>query len=363
MVQRRLRRFAAHEAAGESPLYEHLAAQAAEDTEVAGLLTVAPAELAMPTLLLAAAHRLVLAEPISELANYYPSVGGDRGVDPITWRTFRAFVLERADRMRELIARRATQTNEVQRAALLYPAVAQAAKEAGGQVGLLEVGCSAGLLLGIDVYGYRYALGEERITAGPPRAPLVLDCMLEVAPGVKRPPLPKRLKVAAKVGLDRTPVDLTDEESYAWLEACIWADHPERLRRLSLAAAVQRKHPPRFVVGDMVDDLTRAASEIPAALPLVVVTCSATCYLSSERRRDFVARLADVAASRPLWWVSQEDFRGGLEIVAPDRQDLQVTAADPLATLGLVRWRAGTAVVRALARTASHGDRMRWLGG
>ena len=54
-VKRRLRVFAADQAAGVSPLYEHLAERAAEDDDVAGLLTAAPDDQAQPALLLATA--------------------------------------------------------------------------------------------------------------------------------------------------------------------------------------------------------------------------------------------------------------------------------------------------------------------
>src|SRR5690242_7065895 len=104
VVTQRLRRFADEEAPAESPLYAHLAARAADDPEVAGLLAVAAPSFARPTLLLAAVHRLVLAEPFCELSRYYQTVGGDCGVDGATWPTFRAFVMDRADRVRELIA-------------------------------------------------------------------------------------------------------------------------------------------------------------------------------------------------------------------------------------------------------------------
>ncbi|MGH3436162.1 MAG: DUF2332 domain-containing protein [Sciscionella sp.] len=361
-ARERLRRFAEQETAGASPLYEHLAAEAAADDEVAGLLTAAAPEFATPTLLLAAAHRLVLAEPISDLANYYSSVGGDYGVDGATWLIFRGFVMARAEKMRALIGSRSTQTNEVRRAALLYPAVALAAREAGGPVGLLEAGCSAGLLLGMDGYGYRYRVDDdEPLVAGPSKTPLVLDCALRLAGGAKPPKLPKKLAIGARVGLDRAPVDLTDEEAYAWLEACIWADHPERLRRLSLAAALQRKQRPEFVTGDVVDALALAARRIPSELPIVVITSYALPYLKPERRVDFIAALGALAADRPLWWVSLEPYREGLVGLLPDRADLAGAADRSLLTLGLVRWQEGTASARALANAASHGERMEWL--
>jgi hypothetical protein len=366
VVRKRLRRFAEEEAAAESPLYAHLALAAAQDDEVAGLLAATVPELARATLLFAAVHRLVIADPISDLAQYYPTVGGTNGVDSTVWPTFRAFVLDRADRVRHLVTTRTTQTNEVRRAALLFPAVARAAKEAGkGPIGLLEVGTSAGLLLGLDRYGYRYQAADgEQLSAGPTKAPLVLNSVFSLAPGAKRPGLPKSVQVAAKVGLDRSPVDVTDEEQLAWLEACVWADQPERIRLLNLAASAQAKHRPEFVTGDLVDDLAAAADRIPAELPLVVFNSHVLPYVPAQRRADFVAALAELAATRPLWWISQEAYEAGLNLVLPDRADLAFTGTrdkTPSGTLGLVRWTDGRPEAVALARTAFHGERIVWL--
>jgi hypothetical protein len=362
-VRERLRIFADQEAADESPLYEHLARAAAEDDDVAGLLaTVDPAD-ARVTLLLAAVHRLVLADPVCDLAHYYPSVGGEYGVDAATWPTFREFALGRAEKVRALLRSRVTQTNEVRRAALLYPAMAMVAKQAGGPLGLLEVGTSAGLLLGLDRYGYRYqAEGGEQITAGPAKAPLVLTSVLGLAAGAKKPPLPRKLAVAARVGLDRNPVDLTDEAELAWLEACVWPDQPERVRLLNLAATAQAKQPPDLVEGDAVDDLAATAARVPADLPLVVFNSHVLPYLDAARRAEFVAALAALAAERPLWWISQEAYEAGLDLVLPDRSDLRhVEGTKPRATLAVTRWKSGKPEAVALARTTFHGERLEWL--
>ena len=143
-----LRTFAEVEARGVSPLYEHLALQAAADDDVAGLLSAARDGEVRATLLMATAHRLVQADPIHPLSRYYPSLGGFDGVDSETWPLFRSFLLERADKARALIASRYTQTNEVRRAALLYPGVARAAKRSGRQGvaagGRLQRGTPAG---------------------------------------------------------------------------------------------------------------------------------------------------------------------------------------------------------------------------
>ncbi|CAL9630986.1 hypothetical protein SUDANB95_06055 [Actinosynnema sp. ALI-1.44] len=353
LARQRLARFAQREAHGVSPLYEHLATRAAEDPEVAGLLTAAPEHFAHATLLLAAAHRLVQAEPFHELSNYYPSLGGTYGPDEGTWPLFRSFVLDRAEKMRELISTRSTQTNEVRRAALLYPAVAMVK----GPVGLLEVGCSAGLLLGLDQYGYRYQTREAgQLVAGPAKATVGVHCALELAPGAALPKIPKTVKVGAKVGLDRAPADLADEDTYAWLEACVWADQPERLRMFGVAATAQRKSPPALVAGDAVADLGKAAALVPADLPLVVITSNVLPYVPGG---EFVAALRGL--DRPAWWVSHEGYAAGLEHVLPGRDDLRAEES-AFGVLGLVRIDEGEVrSAKALARTAPHGQRLTWL--
>ncbi|PPK70106.1 DUF2332 domain-containing protein [Actinokineospora auranticolor] len=362
-IKQRLRRFAEVEAGEESPLYAHLAAKAAEDDEVAALLGPAQPGFGHPTLLLAAAHRALQAEPFHELVNYYPSMGGSYGLDAGTWPLFRGFVLERADKVRALVAGHTTQTNEVRRAAVLYPAVALAAKQAGAPVGLLEVGCSAGLLLNLDRYAYRYQTEQSgQVVAGPTKTALGLHCALELGPDAALPTIPKKLSVVARVGLDRAPVDLADEDAAAWLEACIWADQPERQRLFSTAAQLWRKHPPELVRGDAVADLAAAADRVPADAPLVVITSHVLTYLDDAQRAAFTAALGELAAARPLWWVSEEAYPAAMAPLLPGRADLEPAPGQTaFSVLALTRWDGGAPEATALARAAMHGERMVWL--
>lgn len=361
-IQQELRRFADLEATEVSPLYAHLAAGAAADPEVAGLLTVAERQDAKPTLLLAAAHRLLQAEPVHELSRYYPSLGGTDGVDAGTWPLFRDFLLARADRARELIANRFTQTNEVARAAVLYPALSRVAAATRGKFALLEPGCSAGLLLGLDSFSYRYQCeGGEQLGAGAAKAKLGLHCALETAAGATLPKLAGKLPVGARIGLDRAPVDVRDEDELAWLEACVWADQPERIHRLRMAATLQAKNPPELVRGDIVDDLAATADRLPEQLPLVVMTSHVLEYLSPQRRGDFVAELRELSGRRSVWWVSDGSYAATLAHVLPGWDELADDDGSGLATLGVTAWRDGVAEAVPLARTAPHGQRMRWL--
>jgi hypothetical protein len=345
---RRLRTFAEGDAAELSPLYQSLAASAAEDPEVASLLGDRD-----PELLFAAAHRLLAAEPIHPLSAYYQTLGGASGPDDRSWPMFREFVLERADRVRGLVAERVPRVDDVRKAALVYPAVALAAKQARTPVGLLAVGSCAGMLLLLDKFGYRYQTASAgQVVVGPVKAPLGLHCVL----GGEPPALPKKVAVKAKVGLDRAPVDTDDLDEFAWLEACVWADQPERVRWLGVAAPMLGKERPELVTGDPVDDLATAAVHVPEELPLVVVNSG---LALGDRWPAYVAALAGLAASRPLWWVSDEPYGHGLDQLLPDRGDL--TGEPGGGVLALVRWSGGRADARALARTGRHGQRLEWL--
>jgi hypothetical protein len=363
-IRRGLLRFARVDAAGVSPLYAHLAEHAAEDPEIAGLLTASTGtELTTPKVLLlfAAVQRTLQTVPFHELANYYPSLGGSYGVDGATWPLFRSFTLERADAIRTLIATRSVQTNEVRRAALLYPAVCLVAGRK--PIGLLEVGCSAGLLLNLDRYAYHYQTeGAGQLASGPPKAMVGLHCALSLADGATLPALPKKLTVAARIGLDRDPVDLADEDQYAWLEACIWADQADRQRLFSAAAKALLANPPELIAGDAVDDLVTVADRIPDELPLVVITSTAMLYLTAERQVEFVAALGELSTRRAVAWVSHEGYPAALGHVLPDRDDLRVGVGErSFGVVGIVRWENGRAVGRAVARSAWHGERMEWL--
>lgn len=363
-AKERLRQFADHEAAGISPLYSHLAGHAAEDDDVAALLLEAgTGGDAHPNLLLAVAHRLIQAEPIHPLSRYYPSLGGMDGVDGATWPEFRTFLLERSDRVKELLRTRFTQTNEVNRAAVLYPAVARAAKEAKGKVGLVEAGCSAGLLLGMDRFAYQYRLpGGEQLAAGPKKTPVGLHCAVELADGAQPPTVPTKLNVGAKVGLDRNPVDAQDDDELAWLEACVWADQPDRIRMLRTAADAQAKDVPELVAGDAAGGLSTAADRVPEGMPLVVFTSHVLMYMEPEHRDEFVTALGELAGRRPVWWASLEPYEYGLGLVLPHREDLAY-ASTARPAVGLVSWKNGTPSGQALALADPHGQRMTWLGG
>jgi hypothetical protein len=358
-LSRAWRRFADDECGTYSPLYAAISGSVAGDHEMLGLVAAAPPSGQQPNVLLAAVHDLLLRGVAHPLAEVYAG-----RADPVRAPAlFRDLCLSRRDEIGPMLARRHTQTNEPGRCALLAVGLAAAVATTGEPIGLLDVGCSAGLNLLIDRYRLEYppAAGASatKHCLGPAGAPVTIACELR-GPA----PVPVRLPaIAARLGVDRAPVDLTDADDARWLLACVWPD-TGRLARTAAAIDLARRHPPPVIAGDMVDDLDAALDTFDPGRPVVVVTTSACGYLDIDQRRAFVDILRRRAVRRsragdaPLAWLST-DTVGVVEALPPTAGPDDAGGAE----LGLVTFDRGTPVGRRLAFCHPHGAWLRWTDG
>ncbi|GAA0283497.1 DUF2332 domain-containing protein [Cryptosporangium japonicum] len=226
-----------------APLSRALLRAAADDAEAGGPVATLlapyvdrPAADAPGLRFLAAAHYLVLAGSLPELAPYYPSVGGAEPFEE-AWEPLLKALTERPD---EFAARLTApvQTNETGRAAALYGGLTVLTHHTGLPVRLLEIGASAGLNLRADRFGYRV----DGVVHGDPSSPLVLD-----EPFRGHPPVPPgtRVAVVERRGCDPHPLDPADAEHRRRLESLVWAEQVNRLERLRAALAVADRVPAR----------------------------------------------------------------------------------------------------------------------
>ncbi|MBU2665292.1 DUF2332 domain-containing protein [Actinoplanes bogorensis] len=301
--------FAERQARGSSPTYERLARGVATDQAVLTLIdTVPPAK--RQTNLLFGVVRL-LGGPVGD----YPD--------------FRRFVLGNWPAIEPELLRRATQTNEIGRCALLLPVLAALPQP----LALLEVGASAGLNLFPDRFSYDYGAGRLGST-GP-----VLTCEL-----TGRTPPGKLPEVVWRAGLDLNPLDITAPADRAWLEALIWPEHDDRRQRLRAAGEIAAADPPHLIRGDLVDDLPVLAASAPPEATLVVFHSSVLYQVPADRRETFKA----LVGTLPGHWVAVEDPE---TMGHPDRptdglhKNVLCLDGEPLA------W------------TEGHGRRMSWFGG
>ncbi|WP_062462416.1 DUF2332 domain-containing protein [Demequina soli] len=285
--------------AADSPLYEAYAIRIAEDSDMLRVLAAIPGSPAINILL--AAVQLLLTRD-DALAAWYPRLAEDvRDPGDEAYEAFRAFVLDRREEVLALGTRR-TQTNEVRRCAVLMPVIARemAARGWDGPVHAIDVGASAGLGLLMDSVRYRY--GDTVVGDGS----LTLEC--DNRAGLA---LPSRVPAfATRTGLDLHPVDATDPEQAAWLEALVWPEHADRLARLRAAIALRRDADIAMVEGDAAATLPRVAAGLPEG-PIVLWHSIALYQLPDDALEAIDDAVAAVAAERPLVRVAFEPQPGG----------------------------------------------------
>jgi hypothetical protein len=329
-----------------SPRYEALARACARDPELAAPLLAAPPQQQRALLYFAAVQYLLRRAPEADLSGWYPALGGTRSPDAGLVDAFARFTRAHRDELRELCARRTTQTNEARRAAVLRPALGRVARAFPGRpVSLIDLGTSAGLLLYPDRYAYDYS-GHR---AGRPDG-LLLRCELRgpVPDDLDDPPM-----IADRTGLDLAPVDARDPAAADWLRACVWPEHTDRLARLDAALALVAADPPRLRAGDLRDTLGPALEDA-AGLPVVQASNVLT-YLPDAARRELVAQLHAAGRRGDLAVVLNEAVRCGAALFAG-----VPAPTDPVSAPTVVTWRDGHATVEVLGTSGPHASWLHW---
>jgi hypothetical protein len=204
------------------------------------------------------------------------------------------------ERQREFLTRfsaeQPVQTNEVQRAWALLPGLLSAG---AARIDLVELGASAGLLLALDRYAYRYSAGSwgsgEPVLTG------------EDKDGPPASLLSRPLEVVRRRGIDLDPVDVTTPEGQRLLEAFVWPDQLDRRERLHAAIAAVRRDPPELLRGDYVELLPAVLRDRRPGALTVVMTSVSTVYLDEERYQRLLRLLSRTEA--PLAWLALEGVR------------------------------------------------------
>jgi hypothetical protein len=264
-----------------------------------------------PLAFFAALHYLALSGEAPRVAAAY------RGDEPI-WPAARHALEEHFDFVRRFVRERPVQTNEVGRCWALLPLFLLAAWRASAPVvDVIELGASAGLNLYWDRYHYVYPGLEWG-----PEAPVVLA-------GDWRGPFPAEaldahVSVRRRVGIDRSPIDVTTDEGALLLQSFLWADQPERLERQRSAIEVMRRDPPRLVRANYLDALPSVLAEADPEVLTIVFSSASMQYVSDEEFARVDVAIAD--ATTPVAWATMEPARGtddyGHFVLSLDREVL-----------------------------------------
>jgi hypothetical protein len=352
--------FAERECAGE-PLYDAMCRIAAGEPGVLDLVRAAPHEQRRPILLLAAVHDLVLAGDSHPLAGYFPSIGGTREVDAALREHFLGFCERHAETLRDCIARRTTQTNEIGRCAVLWPVLRHVAASTGhSRLALLDFGCSAGLNLGVDSYRYDYG----SFTLGAPAGPAVptITCRL-VGPRVPVADEAAPWAISQRLGIDPAPVDVDDEGAVRWLRACTWPHDQTRRQRVDQAVRLAREQrwPVRQAADCTAATRSWAAQLSGDTLPVVFNSWVLT-YMARDALAQHVQQMQALVQERGVVWICAEEpalVIGNTSTPQPPG-DAGIDQATP--TLWTMVSRGPDAPhYQVLARSHPHGKWLEWL--
>jgi len=340
------RHFGEVEAAETSPLYERVAVAVSESDEALRAIETAPARKRHPTVILAALHDLALAGRAPALDAAYAAADADAAAGAAI-----DTLLRMTDSVVAVVMRRHTRSNETGHCAVLYPAIAEAARRVGANaIGLIDLGCSAGLNLNVDRVGITYSNGQSLGDMSSP-----VQQASSVA-GDRRIPMQPIPAVVARVGVDREPVDVTDADDARWLRACLYPDQPERLATLEAEMALAAAAQPLLLQGDAIEVMPEAFARVPAdALP-VVTTTWALSQFGLESRLRFLHRLDEAAARRTVAWVSVEGVG-----VAPAIPTLGDRRASGHSIIGLAVLDGSAQRAEAIGRCWSQGRFLAWL--
>ena len=285
---------------------------------------------------LATAHRLALAGRAPELAQHYPSCGGEWDGSDITPQLLDVVRANFEDF--ELGLQRQVQTNEVGRAPAIISGLAHIAERFQLPLRLLEIGSSAGLLSRLD--SYYYDNGSTQF--GNRDSELVFPDSWWSRAGQS---LDVGLRIEERAASDLSPVDASTAEGRLTMASFIWPDQGARFDRL------------------------RAALNIAAITPLPIQQSDAGAWLTSQLSGGPKQGAVTVVFHAIVWQylpaATQTTVRNAIEQAgmhawaeAPMAWLQLEPATNSTAALRLTTWPGGTQTV--LADVGYHGANIHW---
>jgi len=289
--------FAEVQAKGSSDLYYFLSHRIVEDEELVTIVSEIPASQPKPNLFFASMQYLV-SKTVSPLRSYYPSLTDVPLPVKQSFEPFKEFALHHKDQLIELFHTKLVQTNEVRRAAYLYPLFLRISEETQKPLALIEIGTSAGLLLCLDAYNYEYGNGIKITNAE--------DSIL-IASNNKGEKLPSyiysKLQINNRIGIDLNIVDLKNEEDYDWMLALIWPEHSKRRQQFKEASQIASGIKKELYEGDLTELLPTIIQSLSTETQVVVFHTHVANQFPKQLKTNLMDLLNELSTKRPIYHI------------------------------------------------------------
>lgn len=319
-----------------APFFAALHRVIADDDELFALSLEAQEGQFCGRMLLSAVHALLLRDPSSPLAAYFPSITRPPKPADEAAPLLKAFCRSHQDQLTAMLRSRTLQTTDPDRAIQVLFALDEVQAAIAEPFSLVEVGCSAGLLLLFDQYRYDFGDG---VTFGADDAEVVVAKFKFVG---ERPPLPEAMpQVTRRVGLDLNPIDVADDVERRWILGCTVSDFVNQFDSIRTALDYRARIPLQTVAGDAMETLPKVLDTI--AGPVCVLHSRCLYQWSSEAQEAFSTLLKSLSMSRTI-----------------HRIGIEGTGAESVSEITHTIYRNGEGQSRILGRVTDK-DNIEWL--
>ena len=334
-----------------TPLYATLCARGACDADILALVNRGK-EGAAPMHLFSSVHYLLLQDPSDPLSRFFATLTPSPQSPEEAFPEFMRFCREHREEILNLLDTRTVQTTYVERCRTVMPLLSRVADEAGEPLNLVEIGCSAGVLLTFDKYGYELERGGR---LGAADAPLTLSLAVVGGRPLRIP------RIGARIGLDLHVLDASSEDERRWLLALSFPEHREQQTALATALKVVARTPMRMIEGDALDTLPAVLAETRD--PLCVFHSACLMYWPSHAKAALDALLIGASHNRSIYRVAIEPTdRFTSEQKGRTDGSEQSGQCTPISGEAIITQYHGGVVDRiATARTAPHYGSVEWI--
>lgn len=322
-----------------TPLYAALCAGGADDPAIIALASHGVVS-SRPVHLFSSVHYLLLGGCNDPLARYFATLTENPLPPDEAFPDFARFCRQHREELLHLLQTRTVQTTYVERCRSLMPPMACAADMAGEPLNLIEIGCSAGVLLTFDKYAYDVA---GRALVGFADAPLTLATRVNGNAPLRIPRIGKR------TGIDLRTINVLCEEERRWLLALCFPEFREQQARLAKALDIVAAADIELLQGDALDMLPAALANTPD--PVCVFHSACLFYWDKPSKAALDSLLRETSRNRDIYRVSIEPA----ENQEPDR--VKINSGEVV----VARYRRGEAERRVVGRTTADYGVLDWI--
>jgi hypothetical protein len=332
-----------------SALYSALARMGADDPEIVALASHGMAG-APPVHLFTSVHFMLLGGLADPLARYFPTLAESPAPPEEAWPEFRRFCLEHQDELKHLLGTRSVQMTYPDRCRNLVSPLSLVADLAGEPLNLIEIGCSAGVLLVFDRYAYDLRDNGERI--GREDAPFVLKGRVIGGPKLRIP------QIGTRTGLDLNIIDARSEEDRRWMLATCFPELLGQQARLAKAMDIVGETDIRWMEGDALLHLPQALADTPD--PVCVYHSACLMYWPAEAKAALEQQFLEASHGRKIYRVGVEPSDRLDAVMRGNVPGEPRTSALPAGEVRVTRYRDGEVDMQVIAESSAALGNVTW---